>query len=70
MSSFTFQPGAFSREMAAAYLAGASVRKVDEWEKKGLLVGLALDGRRVYTREELDRFIASRPEWANRNDDA
>lgn len=63
----TYAPGGLSREEAAAYIGGVSVRKLDELQAQGRIVPVALDGRRVYLREHLDAFLASLPEWGDRD---
>lgn len=62
----TYPPVLLSRDDAAAYLGGISVRKLDALQAEGRVIPAALDGRRVYPREELDKFAAALPEWVAR----
>lgn len=56
-------PILFSREDAAIYLGGISVRKLDELQAQRRIVPRALDGRRVYLRDELEEFARGLPGW-------
>jgi len=67
MVNLTYPPGGLNREEAAAYLGGISVRKLDELQAQGRIIPVALDGRRVYLRSDLDEFLAGLPGWADRD---
>lgn len=58
-----YAPVLLGRDEAAAYLGGISIRKLDELQAQGRIIPKALDGRRVYARDELDRFAATLPDW-------
>ena len=66
MASLSFPPRLLSREDAAAYLGGISVRKLDELQAQGRIIPKALDGRRGYLRDDLDEFARGLPDWEGR----
>lgn len=62
----TYPPGGFPREDAAFYL-GVSVRTLDDLQRQGLLIPKRLGSKRLFLKDELDRYLAALPDW---NDDA
>lgn len=62
----TYTPVLLTREEAAAYLGDISVRKLDELQAQSRIIPKALDGRRVYHRDDLDALAASLPDWSER----
>lgn len=63
MRAPAYLPRLLSREDAAAYLGGISVRKLDELQAQGRIIPKRLDGRRVYLRDDLDEFARALPDW-------
>ena len=60
-----YPPRLLSREDAADYLS-ISARKLDELQAQGRVIPKALDGRRVYLRDDLDAFARALPDWTPR----
>lgn len=58
---FAFTPGLFDKQAAAHYLS-KSGREIDELRSTGHLIAVGTGKRVFFTREELDRYIASLPE--------
>lgn len=56
-------PALMSREVAALYL-DCSPRTVDELQAQGKITPVKADFGKRFSREELDRYIATLPEWA------
>lgn len=61
MTAYAFPPGLFVKSAAAFYL-GMSEREVDELRAVGELIPVGGGKRVKFTREELDRYIATLPE--------
>lgn len=58
MNEPALTPGLFTKKLAAVYLS-MSVREVDALRATGHLIAVGKGSRVYFTREELDRFIAS-----------
>lgn len=56
-----FAPALFTRELAAYYLS-MSLRDIDNLRAKGELIPVGTGLRVKYSKEELDRYVASLPE--------
>lgn len=64
-----YPPALHTREQAAYYLS-MSLREVDELRKTGDLIPVGDTKRVKFTKEELDRYVASLPERDARKDGA
>lgn len=51
-----------TRDTAAAYL-DMSARKIDALQAQGHLIPVKSHSGKRFTREELDRYVHSLPEW-------
>lgn len=58
----TYPPGLLRHGEAAEYL-GVSPRTLDEYQARGLLIAVDLDGMKRWRRDDLDEFIRARPDW-------
>lgn len=61
-TTLTYPPAALRLEEAAEYI-GMSPRKLTELQRRSEIIPIDVDGMKRYARTELDRYIASRPEW-------
>lgn len=55
-------PALMGRELAALYL-DMSTRKVDQLQALGKLIPVKSDAGKRFSVEELNRYIASLPDW-------
>lgn len=56
-----FPPALFTRELAAYYLS-KSLREVDDLRSTGDLIPVGKTKRVMFTKAELDRYVANLPE--------
>ena len=68
-ASISTPAGAFSRKDSAAYCGGVSTRQLDKWAAAGLIQRCKLGSKTVYLRAELDRFLQSRLQRVEANDE-
>ena len=61
-SHVTFAPALMDKHTAAWYI-GISLRKLDQLQAENRITPKALDGKRLYSRDELDVYARSLPEW-------
>ncbi len=57
------EPVFLNKEETASALGGISLRKLNELIKAGRIVPRALDGRVMFTPDEIRRFAAECPDW-------
>lgn len=65
MLRIEFPPALMTREVAAYYISG-SLRDVDELKAQGELIPVGKSKRIKFRKEDLDRYIDSLKERANR----
>lgn len=58
----TYPPALLRHGEAAEYL-GVSPRTLDEWQARGLLVAVEVDGMKRWRRDDLDEFARTRSDW-------
>lgn len=61
-TTLTYPPAALRLDEAAEYI-GMSPRKLTELQARNEIIPIDVDGMKRYARTELDRYIATRPEW-------
>lgn len=63
VTQIIMEPVFVNKEDTLAALGGISLRKLNELMKAGRIVPRVLDGRVMFTPEEIRRFAAECPEW-------
>lgn len=65
----SFAPGLMG-EAAAAFYLDISTSKLNELQRQGRLIPKKLDGKRGFSRTDLDEFIAKLPDWERKKAEA
>jgi hypothetical protein len=63
LRGYAFLPGGCSRRKRRHSTSACILKRLRRLTDEGKLKALNMNGKRVYTLEELDRYISSLPEW-------